>query len=58
MDLFDIILDGYIIAFIAEYCGIDDVSVLLSSLDQIGSKKLANAIKNLTSLLSDFSLMS
>jgi hypothetical protein len=58
MDLFDIILDGYIIAFIAEYCGIDNVPVLLSSLDQLGSEKLADAIENLTSLLNDFSLVS
>jgi hypothetical protein len=58
MNLFDIILDGYIIIFIAEYCGIDNVPVLLSSLDQLGSQKLSDAIENLTSLLNDFFLMS
>lgn len=58
MDLFDIILDGYIIAFITEYCGIDNVPTLLSSLDQLDSEKLADAIEHLTSLLSDYSLVS
>src|SRR5271169_4464011 len=58
MDLFDIKLGGYIIAFIAEYCGIDNVPRLLSSLDQISSKTLAEAIENLSSRLSDFSFVS
>lgn len=58
MDLFDIILDGYIMTFIAEYCEFDNVPVFLSGLDQIGSEKLADAIGNLISLLNDFVLIS
>ena len=58
MNLFDIILNEYIIVFIVEYCEIDNVPALLSSLDQIDFEKLADAIENLISLLNDFFLVS
>lgn len=54
-DLFDTILDGFIEAFLVDYCGFDTVSELMSNLEQIGSDRLASAVEKLADLLNDYS---
>jgi hypothetical protein len=55
LDLFDTILDGYIIALIAKECGYESAHGLLSNLDQIGKEALSSAFERLGNLLSDYS---
>ena len=54
-DLFDTILDGFIVAFLVDYCGFDSVSELTSNLEQMGSDHLASAVEKLADLLNDYS---
>jgi len=54
-DLFDTILDGFIMAFLVSRCGFSSVSELLSNLDQMGSDRLANALGQLADIVNDYS---
>jgi hypothetical protein len=57
LDLVDTVLDGYIIAFIAEYCHFGNVKELLVGLDCIPPETMARALEELNTIIRDHSLV-
>ena len=57
LDLVDTVLDGYIIAFIAEYCHFRNVKELLDNLECIAPKTTAGALEELNAIIRDHTLV-
>jgi hypothetical protein len=57
LDLVDTVLDGYIIAFIAEYCHFRNVKELLDNLECIAPKTMAGALEELNAIIRDHTLV-
>jgi hypothetical protein len=57
LDLVDTVLDGYIIAFIAEFCHFGNVKELLIGLEHIPPETMARALEELNTIIGDHSLV-